>query len=258
MNFTSRAFALAGGLFAGLLLFQDIGRRIGRRRLAADPEGARADAGAVEGAVFGLLGLLLAFSFSGAAARFDGRRQLVVEEANAIGTAWLRLDLLPAESRARAQGLFRQYLDSRLATYRKLPDTAAAMEELANSNRLQQKIWNEAVAGSGQESAPPTRMLLLPALNQMIDITTTRTMATQMHPPGVIFAMLFLLALAGSLLAGYGMASSTRRNWIHLLGFAVTLAIAVYIILDLEYPRLGLIRVDRFDQVLVDLRQSMQ
>jgi len=100
-------------------------------------------------------------------------------------------------------------------------------------------------------------MLLLPALNAMIDITTTRTMAAQMHPPTIIFVMLFGLALASALLAGYGMASATSRSWLHVLGFAAALAVAVYVIFDLEYPRFGMIRVDAFDQALVDLRESM-
>jgi hypothetical protein len=100
-------------------------------------------------------------------------------------------------------------------------------------------------------------MLLLPALNAMIDIATTRTMAAQLHPPTVVFMMLFGLALAASLLAGYGMTGSRARSRFHMLGFALVMAIAVFVILEIEYPRLGWIRVDAFDQALVDLRESM-
>ena len=101
-------------------------------------------------------------------------------------------------------------------------------------------------------------MLLLPALNDMIDITTTRAMAARMHPPLVILAMLFGLGLASALLAGYGMAGGKSRNWLHMIGFAAVMAVAVYVILDIEFPRLGLIRVDAFDQALVELRASMK
>lgn len=94
----------------------------------------------------------------------------------------------------------------------------------------------------------------LPALNAMIDITTTRTMAMQIHPPVVIFALLSSLALASSLLVGYGMASSKGRNWLHMLGLAFVMAVSAYVILDIEYPRLGFIRVDEFDQALIELR----
>jgi hypothetical protein len=92
----------------------------------------------------------------------------------------------------------------------------------------------------------------------MIDITTSRTMAAQTHPPTIIFVMLSGMALAASLLAGHGMAGTKSRSWVHQLVFAATLAISVYVIIDLEYPRLGLIRVEAFDQALVELRQSMK
>jgi hypothetical protein len=92
----------------------------------------------------------------------------------------------------------------------------------------------------------------------MFDIATTRTLATQMHPPMIIFVMLVGMVLAASLLVGHGMASVDSSSWMHKLVFAATLAASVYVIVDLEYPRLGLIRVDAFDQALVDLRQSMK
>src|SRR5436190_7868263 len=216
-------FAL--GLFLGMLMLLDVGRRIGARRLAEDPTGAEAGVGTVEGAVFALLGLLIAFTFSGASARFDTRRQLIVEETNDIGTAYLRLDLLAADAQAALRESFRRYLDARIEIYRKLPDIAAAKDQLAKAVELQTQIWRQAVAASrAQGASPAAPMLLLPALNAMIDITTTRTMATQMHPPAVIFVMLFGVALASSLLMGYGMAGSKKRNWLHTLGLAFVMA----------------------------------
>lgn len=260
MTHALTAFSIAFGLFLGMLLFLDIGRRIGARRRAQDPKSAGAGTGAVDGAVFALLGLLVAFTFSGAATRFDTRRALIVEEANAIGTAYLRLDLVPASAQPALRDLFRRYVDSRLEAYRKLPDLDAAKAELAQSAKLQADIWNQAVAAGRLEGAPPAAtMLLLPALNQMIDITATRTMAGQIHPPMVIFLMLFGLALASALLAGYGMvAGGKSRDWLHMLAFATVLALVIYVIIDIEYPRLGLIRVDTFDQVLVEVRASMK
>jgi hypothetical protein len=96
MDYSSVVLLTTLALFLGMLLLLETGRRLGVRRLASDPEGARAGTGTVEGAVFALLGLLVAFTFSGAASRFDQRRDLIVEETNDIGTAYLRLDLLPA------------------------------------------------------------------------------------------------------------------------------------------------------------------
>jgi len=166
--------------------------------------------------------------------------------------------LLPADAQPTLRESFRRYLDARLDVYRKLPDVAAAKESLAKANELQSRIWRHAVAASQSQGAPPSApILLLPALNAMIDITTTRTMAPQMHPPVVVFVMLFGLALAASLMAGFGMTGAKMRSWFHVLGFALVMAIAVYVILDIEYPRLGLIRVDVFDQALIDLSESM-
>ena len=88
--------------------------------------------------------------------------------------------------------------------------------------------------------------------------TTTRMLAVQMHPPAIIYALLFVLALAGALLAGHAMAAAKRRSALHVIGFAAATAIAVYVIIDLELPRLGFIRVEAFDRALVELRESMR
>jgi hypothetical protein len=258
MSFAVDTALLAAGLFVGMLILLETGRRLGLRRLAQDSDAARAGFGVVEGAIFALMGLLIAFTFSGAVSRFDTRRQLVVEEANAIGTAFLRLDLLPASARDVLRQNFRDYVEARLEVYGKLPDLTAARQALAHATRLQGQIWSQALAAC-QEAPQAATMLLIPALNAMIDITTTRTVAAQVHPPQVVFVMLCVLALASSLLAGYSMAEGqSSSRWIHMLVFAVIMALTVYVIFDLEYPRLGLIRVDAIDQVLIDLRDSMQ
>src|SRR5439155_1450024 len=101
------------GLFAAMLVALELGRRIGTRRLAALPPGTSWEIGTLDGAVFGLLGLLIAFTFSGAVSRFEARRHLVVEETNAIGTAYLRLDLLPVAAQPAMRAAFRRYLDPR-------------------------------------------------------------------------------------------------------------------------------------------------
>ena len=251
------AIAIAGGLFLGMLAVQEAGRSLGTRRLARDPE-AVSRGGAIEGAVFALLGLLIAFTFAGAASRFDDRRKLVTEEANAIGTAWLRIDVLPAGAQPALRDLFRRYLDSRLETYRKVPDMDAVRLELARSASLQNEIWIAAVDASRTSPTTAASMLLLPALNQMIDITTTRSMAAEIHPPPVIFAMLAAFAVTSAFVAGYGMAGGKTRSWVHAIAFASVVAATVYVILDLEYPRIGLIRVDAVDHVLADLRRTMK
>jgi hypothetical protein len=183
---------------------------------------------------------------------------LIVEEANAIGTAYLRLDMLPAGAQPALRENFRRYVDARSDVYRKLPDIDAAQATLPKANNLQKEIWQQAVTAIRAEGAPiQAVVVVLPALNAMIDITTTRTMAAQMHPPAIVFFMLFALTLACALLAGYGMVGKSR-SWPHFLCFSFVIAVTVYVILDIEYPRLGSFRVDAFDQALVELRESMK
>jgi hypothetical protein len=257
MTFTATTVLIALALFAGMLVLLEVGRRVGQRRLQRDGEGGRAGVAAVEGSVFGLMGLLIAFTFSGASARFEARRALIVEETNAIGTAWLRIDLLSESAQPDLRRRFRDYVDSRIETYRNAVDIEGVQADLARSAGQQRGIWAAAVEASREPPLPQATMLLLPALNQMIDITTSRTMAMQFHQPTIIFAVLMALALLASLLAGFGMAGSRAQRWVHMVGFAAITATAIYVILDLEYPRRGLIRVDAADQVLVELRASM-
>ena len=252
--FTSVAFASA--MFAGMLAFAEIGRRIARKRATHDPHGAWHGTGIVDGAVFGLLGLVVAFTFSGAASRFDARRNLIVEEVNAIGTAYLRLDILPIQAQPGLRESFRRYVDSRIQIYRKFPDAAAVAAELEIVKQVESEIWTQALAA--ERDAAPAARLLLPALNHMFNISTKRTMTINMHPPTVIYAMLFGLALIASLMAGYAMARAESRAWFHVIGFAAVVAMVSYVILDIEHPRQGIIRIDALDRALMDLRGTMK
>lgn len=248
--------AMVTVLFVGILACLEIGWRIRHRRSREDSE----DSGlsAIDGAVFGLMGLLIAFTFTGADSRFEARRQLIVQETNAMGTAWLRLDLLPAAAQAAVRAEMRDYVDSRLRFFRLLStDIPASTNELATGNALQGKIWSGAAAALQQQNSPAATSLLLSSLNDMIDITTTRYVASLTHPPLAIYLVLGFFVLASSLLAGYAMGKSGKRNWTHRLIFSATLALAMYMILDFDYPRLGLIRIDQMDHVMVDLRKSM-
>ena len=109
-----------------------------------------------------------------------------------------------------------------------------------------------------REAPSQASIVLLPALNAMIDITTTRKATTGMHPPRIIYVVLGAIALVYALLVGYQMGASAARSWLHVWGFALILAFTLYVILDFEYPRLGLIRIDDFDKLLVQVRASMK
>jgi hypothetical protein len=249
-------FLLITLFIVGLLMACiEFGRRV---RLRRRDEKASSGLGVIDAAVFGLMALLLGFSFSGAVSRFDTRRELIVQETNAIGTAWLRVDLLPEAAQPQIRDDFRAYLDARLAFYKDLGhNRTKALDELNLSEKLQTKIWSESLGAAKQTSSPAVLTLVVGSLNEMIDITTTRLVALQTHPPIPIYVTLLLLALASSLIAGFGMGDTDKRPWLHTLVFAAALTLTVYTIIDLEFPRVGIIRVDRYDQALVNQRKSM-
>jgi hypothetical protein len=251
-------FVYGIALFLGVIFFSEMGRRFRLARLNPDSTGVPRGVGMAEGAVFGLLGLIIAFTFTGAVSRFQERRNLITEEANAIGTAYLRLDLMPSEAQPALRDLLRQYIDLRLITYLTALEDADTAAKLAQTDALQAEIWTTSVSQSIEPRAhPDAGKLLLPALNSMFDIRTTRIMATHNHPPAIVFSLLIGLSLTGAFLVGYGISTHTERVWLHTAVLAFVLALSLYLIIDLEYPRLGLFRVDDADQVLVDLRESM-
>jgi hypothetical protein len=250
---------LAAVLFVGIIVALAAGRWIGKRTLARHGLSTLSNVGSLETAVFALLGLIIAFTFSGALTRFDTRRAQIVDEANAIGTAYLRTQLVPASVQPKLRETFRSYVDSRIESYRRLPDLAAAKAELARTEALQGEVWSQAVAAVRMPGAPPmAELLVLPAFNEVFNFITIRTSATLMHPPVIVYAMLIGLALAAALLAGYQSAGERAYDWVHQIAFAATVTFTVYVILDIEYPRLGFVRLDAFDQVLVSVRQGMK
>jgi hypothetical protein len=253
------------GLFVGILIFIEIGRRFGIARLARNPDGLPKGIGPVEGAAFSLLGLLLAFTFSGAASRFVERRHMVAEEAHAIESAYLRVDLLPSGAQPEVRELFRCYLDLRLDTYRNPGGLTVAEAvnslgaKLKQTVVLQEEIWTKALTASqGTGGHPDGAKLLLPALNEMFGFVTSRAMATENHPPMALYLLLVVLSFIGSMLVGYATSGNKGRIWLHMVIFAILLSLVIFVIVNLEFPRLGLIRVDPADHFLADLRQLMR
>lgn len=257
MSFTGLSILIALAIFACMMAAMELGRRLGLRFDARSDEEAKRGTGAVEGAMFALLGLLLAFAFGGAAARFEHRRDLIVQEANTIGTAYLRLDLLPGDRQPSLRQGFRDYVDARLLGYAltPAPEATAAFDKAI---ALQPRIWDEAVAAAQAANSPAVTSLTLPPINDMFDIATTRAGATIGHPPLIIHALLIASALVCSLLAGRNMASRNFRKWLYRVGFALMVAFTIFVIIDLEFPRIGFIQLDRYDFFLRQVRESME
>ena len=256
MQYVAMVWTIMGLLFLAMLGMALIGHRYGRRQLLRRGVSAATGTGIVEGALFALLGLLIAFTFATSYSQYNLRRSLAVQEANAIGTAYLRLDVLPAATREPLREKFRNYVETRLEFWNQLGNKPALRETLGKADELQREIWSLAIKST--EDDPSNRRLLLPALNEMIDITTTRFDASQRHPPLIVFAMLFILALLCAWLIGYASANAERLNWIHVIGYATMVTLTIYVIIDLDYPRYGLIRLDFAQEPLEEVSRSMQ
>lgn len=139
-----------------------------------------------------------------------------------------------------------------------LPDIEASTEQATIATALQQEIWAETIAALA-EAPSYAPGVVIPALNQMIDVTTSRAIAALTHTPLLIMARLSILGFACSLLAGYVIAGSqTRLVGLHVLGFALMLTTTIYLIIDLDFPRFGIIRLDFADQGLLDLLARMK
>jgi len=258
ISITWVTWVLFTGLFAGILASLEVGYRIGRNSSKKNPELGFEGIGAMEATIFSLLGLLLAFSFSGAASRFEVRRQLIVQEANIIATAYQRLDLVPTSDQAGLRDLFREYLDARLQGFQKILDRTVANEEFARAARIEQQIWSQALAASHSDPSQNVSRLLLPALNQMSGVANERAVALETRMPELIFGLLVGVVLMGGVLAGHAMARRPRRSWLHMVLFSAIISLTVTVMFDFNYPRYGLIRIDTADHVLLQLRDSMR
>lgn len=258
------ASGIATLFFISSLILLNYGRQLGLRYMEKEGVGSMSGLPTIEGAVFGLVGLLLAFTISGALQRFDKRRQLIVQEANAIATAYDRLALFQGNARDLQAGL-KDYTTARIELYR-IPENFSlwqrreqeAPEQQLKIHEFKDKLWDATVAACPQANYPPPCSLALIALSSVFEVARLREGAAEKHPPQIVYIMLFGLGLGGSLLAGFAMAPAGARSEIHMVIFAATLAITLYVVTDMEFPRLGLIRLGGFDHFLVDVYEQMR
>lgn len=241
---------VALGLGVGAVLSLEVGYRIGvRTQRGESPDTSHL--GAVVGAMLGLLGLLLGFSYAGASGRYLERQQLVVHEANAIGTAYLRADLLEDAHRAQLKQALREYTDSRLALYEsKTP--ASILEASDRSAAMHGKLWE--AAASGVRVMPQFAMAVLPPVNEVIDLHTTHLASIKRHLPLLALGVLVVSAMVSLGMMGYSAGLSKKRNHGVTLALAFLVAVTLWITIDLDYPRRGLITID--DAPMVELKKS--
>ncbi|HSI32981.1 MAG: DUF4239 domain-containing protein [Phycisphaerae bacterium] len=242
------------GLFVALLGGMAVGRRARARSGAADDEGGTAS----DGIVYAVLGLLIAFTFTNAASRFDERRRLILQQSNALGTANLRLDVLPPDDRRAVREQLARWIRLALAVREAASDPERLRAALAEADRVQNEAWRLAVAAVERKQQPALNAFVLAPFNDWIDLTTSRLAMDDMGSPPMVMPSLVALALVASVLAGVSMKRRGRRDVLHMVAFAAAVAFSIYVIHDLNHPRSGLITVNAMDETMRQLLPAVE
>jgi hypothetical protein len=223
---------------------------IRRKGSEGAPEGP---VGSVVGAVLGLLAFMLAFTFSMSAGRFDTRKQLLLDEVNAIGTAALRTQLLPEPHRTECHGLLKKYVDVRVAA---VQDAKKLPESLKESEAIQKQLWTHAMALARADMNSDIGALFVESLNEVIDLHTSRvTISLQYRIPSVIWTVLFALTVLSMGGVGFQFGILGRYSVAVNLILAVSFALVVYLIADLDRATSGMLKVSQ--QPMVELQEKL-
>ena len=240
--------------FAFMLVATGAGFHFGRKSEASTPDKTKSQISTIEAAILGVLGLLLGFTMSMAVSRFEARKQLVLEEANAIGTSLLRTALVPAPEGTEIASLLRQYIDVRVQ-YGIAGNDAAQLDSLRTQTvRLQNEFWTRAAAYGRKDPNPVRAGLLLQSLNQAIDLESARRMAFQNHVPETVILVNGIVGLLSAMLVGYSFGLYGRRQIFSMSVLALAITLVLAVIIDLDRPRRGFIRVSQ--QPMLDLQHG--
>ena len=239
-------------LIAGLLIAVEFGFRLGKRRTRGSDASKAMETGAIQGAMLGLLGLLLGFSFAGASGRYMERQTLISREANAIGTTYLRADLLDQQHADALRQELVAYVDHRVEASRSL-QRGLSSQIAAEIDEAHRRIW--AAATAGVTARPGVTIAVLNPVNEVIDLHATRVDAGRKHLPGLVVGLLITCSALTLGVIGYACALAKRRNTLLTSVIAILIAAALWTTIDLDYSRIGLIRLS--DAPLIDLQAQL-
>lgn len=234
-----------------MLAATEAGFRLGRKSEDSTPEKTKSQVSTVEAGILGVLGLLLGFTMSMAVSRFEARKQLVLEEANAIGTSCLRAELLPPPEGPEIARLLREYVTVRVQHGTAGNDLSRLDGLLAQTVRLQKELWSRAAAYAQKDPNPVRAGLLLQSLNQAIDLESARRMALRDHVPASVLYVNSIVGLLSATVVGYVFGLSGQRQIFSMCVLALAITLVLAVIIDLDRPRLGFIRISQ--QPMIDL-----
>lgn len=244
--YTYSSVAIASALFLVIILFNEFGFRIGRYVQKNTDDDVKALTGSIQASILGLLALLLGFTFSMSMQRYDNRSMALIDEANALGTAMLRVQLLPEQFQPQANALFNQYVGLRVEIGQidltKLNERQQYNQQII---QLQNDLWALAVAATNQDPRPVTTGAFVSALNNVIDAQGKRNALLQMHVPEVVLLLLFVVFISSGGIIGYSAGLSGKRNMAPIVLVSLLITLIVFIIIDLDRPKRGLIQVNQ-------------
>lgn len=238
-----------------LVVAGEIGFRGGRRAAEGMSERTRTQVSVIEGSLIGVVGLLLGFTMSMAVSRYEARKQLVLDEANAIGTSWLRTQILTTPDSVEIAKLLRDYVDTRLQYSDSDEDLGHLTAARRRAQQLQTAFWGRAISYNQRDPAPYRSGMLLQSLNQVIDLEASRWMAFFNHVPAAVIFVDAAVAWFAALLVGYAYGIEGKRQVFSMCLLPIAIAIVLGVIIDLDRPRQGLIHVSQ--QPMVDLQVQL-
>jgi hypothetical protein len=240
------------GIFVAAL---EIGYRLGLRRQVSTDEPDKTHANALNGATLGLLALLLGFSFAMAVSRYENRKTLMVDQANAIGTATLRGSLLAQPHADRTAALFRDYIDTRFLFNASVRGSKGVDEAESRASKIETELWGISRILLTEDPRSQPASLYTQALNEVFDIREKRRFALDDHVPGIVIFLLFSTSAVAMGLVAYSCGLSGRRRTIANFTFASLIALVLVIILDIDAPRVGFVKASQ--DSLIRLQQSV-
>jgi len=247
---------IALALVGLLALAGEIGYRLGRRRRHKPTEQEESQFTSIEVALLALLSLLLGFTFAMALSRFEHRKEMVVREANAIGTAALRAQFLPASDQVEAIELFRRYIEIRLEAVLRTKQSSPARQQLdVETRRLQVGLWKMAATAAGAEPRSVPLGLFTHAVNQLIDIKAERDVAVANHVPESVLLLLIGFAILSAGFLGYGNGLAGARIRVPTAIYSLIVVLVILLIFDLDRPQEGLARVSQ--ESMIQLRMTL-